>query len=821
MKVCLVTYGTFLDPARVAAGNSVRAYYTTRALVERGIEVVHLHPASLGGRASGGTAVLAGVRIDSYQDGADLLARIDREKPDAVLVGYWEILDHFPEGYAYPLIVDVVAPRILESLFESGRDLGREARRLIELYRRADLFLAGNERQRHFLVPWLILAGFRCAEGVPVAVVPLSTAPALRRAEMPWAGVWRFVSGGVTWPWRRTEPYLEPLVASLARGPGRLDLFEGRYVYASEEAGPGPQPRRWPADHVRSRELLPYGEMQAFLGAECDVGVELAEYNLEREFSQSFRSTEFLRHGLPLLCNRYLELADSIEAYDAGWVVGSPGEVPKVVAEICADRTGWEMKSRNALRLVEERLHYARTIAPVVAFLENPRAPDRAPSPLLARPPSLSMQPGASRAASPTAWGRWLGRGVAGLLGKLAPPRGDAVLIVTRNDLFPADHGAAVKIDRTARAMAMYASAVYVATGDRERYWRYRDGRVTEKRYPWLLRVLGPSQKRVRERVLAAHVPSEDAFLYYPRFDWSFVARVLYLAWRRGARRYQAEFPAYAVPCLWARRLLGGVAAIAEHNVEYRRLAEQHPGMPDGTREWLRDLEVGLCNRSDFVVVVSAVDREALVAGGVTADRIRVIPHGVDLGAFAVASPGETRARLGLAPGVPLLVYHGAFGYPPNLEAIQVLARDILPRLHARGIYPKVLAIGPLPPAVSLHPDILFTGSVPEVAPYLLDADVAVVPLRRGGGTRMKVLDYLAAGLPVVSTAKGVEGLGLKDGEQALIRDDPDAFASAVAELLGMPARRSALAATGRRLVAGLDWSIIGERYVAEFNGRG
>ncbi len=822
MKICLVTHGTFLDPASVAAGNSVRGYYITRALAEHGVEVVYLYPASLARHAAPCPPVPPGVKVQTFQDGPDLLGQIERERPTAVLVGYWEFLQEFPEDYAYPLIVDVVAPRILESLFEADRDLSEEARRILELYRRADLFLAGNERQRHFLVPWLILAGFRCAARAPAAVVPISTelAPPARAG---WGGQWRFVSGGVTWPWRRTESYFEPLVASLSEGPGRLDLFEGGYVYAAGGVASGPR-SHWPADRVTSHELLPYRDMQTYLATSCDIGVELAEFNLEREFSQSFRSAEFLRHGLPMLCSRYVELARWIEEYDAGWLVDSPGDVPQVMSEIFASRDRWEAKSRNARRLVDERLHYLHTIEPVLHFLRDPRRPERTRRPLLTGWTSAAERGSAPAPGTPARARKPLRRrvrgAVASFLRALLPARSDAVVMVTRSDVFPTDHGAAVKIDRTARGLAENVSAVYLVTDDRERYHRYRGSTRQERRYPWLIRKLAPDRAKVRKRVLAAGVPPDDAFLYYARYDWGFVARVVYLAVRHGARRFQAEFPAYALPCLSARRLLGGVAAIVEHNVEYKRLSDQHPDVPGRTREWLREIEVKVCNRVDLVVAVSDADRETLVRDGVAGDKLRVIPHGVDLRSFANASPAGARRLLGIPSDCGLLVYHGVYGYPPNLEAMHFLAREILPRLNDRGLRPKVLAIGPHPPATSPHPDILFIGSVPEVAPYLLDANVAVVPLRKGGGTRMKVLDYFAAGIPVVSSSKGVEGLGLTDGEQALIRDDPESFAAAVAELLDAPARRASLGEAGRRHVAALDWTRIADRYLAEYCAR-
>lgn len=406
-------------------------------------------------------------------------------------------------------------------------------------------------------------------------------------------------------------------------------------------------------------------------------------------------------------------------------------------------------------------------------------------------------------------------RWIAALPGALLS-RSDAVLLVTRSDLVPANHGAAVKIDATARALAELVSAVYVVTADRRRYYRYRAGRREELPVPWLIRKLAPRSRVVSRRLLGAELPPAEGFLYLPWFDWSFASRSLYVAVRHGVRRYQAEFPIYARACLPVRAVLRGTLAIAEHNVEYARLSAQYALSP-ATAGWVRAVELSLCDRADFVVAVSALDRDTLIRDGVPAGKIRVIPHGVDLRGFAAAAPLDVRRRLGIPADRPILAYHGVYSYSPNLEAMEFLAREILPRLHGRGIAPKVMAIGPQPPEESPHPDIVFTGPVAEVAPFLLAADAAVVPLLQGGGTRMKVLDYFAAGLAVVSTAKGVEGLGVTDGEQALVRDDPGAFADAVVEVLASPGRRSSLGRAGQRFAASLDWSRIAEGYLAEY----
>jgi len=215
------------------------------------------------------------------------------------------------------------------------------------------------------------------------------------------------------------------------------------------------------------------------------------------------------------------------------------------------------------------------------------------------------------------------------------------------------------------------------------------------------------------------------------------------------------------------------------------------------------------------VVTVSTADRDQLIADGIDPSKVHPIPHGVDLASYDGAEPRDVRREFGIGRATRILVYHGIYNYAPNLEAMELMAQRILPALRARGIAVKVLALGRDPPARSPDPDIAFTGPVPAVAPYLLAADLAVVPLRSGGGTRMKVLDYFAARLPVVSTAKGVEGIPVRDGVEVALADEPERFAAAVERLLQHPDEARALGARGRAFVEPLDWLAIARRHAA------
>lgn len=384
-------------------------------------------------------------------------------------------------------------------------------------------------------------------------------------------------------------------------------------------------------------------------------------------------------------------------------------------------------------------------------------------------------------------------------------------VLITRADIEPANHGAAVKIQQLAAGLSRRLDAVFVVTGERGHYQEWRNGHRSRQRFPGWLRWLAPPRQWVILKLLLRGFPVSNLFLYYPLADASYARRALWLGRHYQVVLWQAEFPAYAVACFRGQAVFGGATVLAEHNVEYDRMREQLPAMSDRQMSLLRYWEVHLCRASDNVVCVSRRDRDRLVADGVPAERITVIPHGVDIAAFADADPEDLRKRFGLPADCRVLVFHGTYRYPPNLEAIRFLAREILPLL---GSGYRVLAVGLDPPAHSPAPEVHFTGPVDDLPAVLKGSDMAVVPLKGGGGTRMKVLDYFAAGVPVISTEKGVEGLSLEPGTHYLRADDADAFSRAILSLDADAELRSRLVAAGSSFVAELDWQRIADRYL-------
>jgi glycosyltransferase involved in cell wall biosynthesis len=209
--------------------------------------------------------------------------------------------------------------------------------------------------------------------------------------------------------------------------------------------------------------------------------------------------------------------------------------------------------------------------------------------------------------------------------------------------------------------------------------------------------------------------------------------------------------------------------------------------IPRYERAWLR--------RFDATVVVAERDRAALQALDPAA-RVEVIPNGVDTLSFA---PDPGVARL---PG--LVVFHGTMDYPPNVQAALLLIHEVMPlvRMQVPGARLRLVGRGPVPQLRDLAgPLVEITGTVPDVRPWLLQAEVAVCPMRRGTGIKNKLLEAAALGLPIVATRSALGDVDLRDGREVLVRDEPAVIAAAIVELLGDPAARRRLGEAARAAI--------------------
>ena len=390
------------------------------------------------------------------------------------------------------------------------------------------------------------------------------------------------------------------------------------------------------------------------------------------------------------------------------------------------------------------------------------------------------------------------------------------VVLVTRGDVFPPNHGAAVKIVRTAEAMTRLGADVWLVSNDPARYVRILDRGCEEVAYPKKIATkYTPNEKRLKEIMRRLEIPDADAFMYMPTFDPHFWLRASYVVHKIKADAVQAEFPGYAIPATIAAAARRGCrTTLAEHNVEYLRIADSSQISETAQRN-LKALEMLACAAVQDVIVCSKPDGKRLADAGISSNRIHFIPHGVDIENYDNLDKAAARKRLGIPTDAFVIVYHGVLHYGPNKEAVEIIVDEIMPRMKARGVEAFFLCVGGNPPRQNAGGfDALFTGAVESMPQVLSAADAAVVPLLGGGGTRLKILEYFAAKLPCVSTAKGAEGIPIKDGAEILIRDDWDSMADAVAELKNNRRRTEEIASAAYRFVQGYSWTSIAQQHL-------
>lgn len=290
------------------------------------------------------------------------------------------------------------------------------------------------------------------------------------------------------------------------------------------------------------------------------------------------------------------------------------------------------------------------------------------------------------------------------------------------------------------------------------------------------------------------------------------------------AKPFDAVIAGTAIMAPYALALSGITRVLEEHNSGTRWMAERYQVQVaplQRLRCWVswrkaRRYESQLFPRFDLVSMVSEQDAavsRALVAGD--APPVMVFPNGVDC----------TQLHPGLAePQQDTLVFSGALTYHANYEAMQFFLSKVYPRIRqARpGVKLRITGQADGVDLAGLHLDesVTFTGFVEDIRLEIAGAQISVVPIKSGGGTRLKILEAMALGTPVISTTKGAEGIEAVDGEHLLLADNPVEFANRVMQLLQDADLRQRLAANARLLVKEkYDWATITRQFVAAIEG--
>jgi glycosyltransferase involved in cell wall biosynthesis len=275
---------------------------------------------------------------------------------------------------------------------------------------------------------------------------------------------------------------------------------------------------------------------------------------------------------------------------------------------------------------------------------------------------------------------------------------------------------------------------------------------------------------------------------------------------------FQAHVGRYAAPLIEA----GIPVVYSAENVESElawRLAPLALTRMSGARfrldAWkFRRFEATLLRQASLVTTVSERDAAQLRQLAPNA-RIEVLPSGADVRGVAFVDHSENRGDI--------VIFLGTLGYLPNRDGVNWFVDRILPLVRSRRPQVTTRLVGSSPPNAfgELHGDgVELVGLVPDVQPELASADLFVAPLRAGAGTRLKLLEAFAAGIPVVATSMAAEGINAVDGRHLAIADDEQAFADAIVDLLANRAKRMRMSIAARQLVeARYDWHAIGGRF--------
>jgi glycosyltransferase involved in cell wall biosynthesis len=253
------------------------------------------------------------------------------------------------------------------------------------------------------------------------------------------------------------------------------------------------------------------------------------------------------------------------------------------------------------------------------------------------------------------------------------------------------------------------------------------------------------------------------------------------------------------------------------HFVQEQRLAALEKRRRDrlwraGNAVMMRRYEPMVARRFNRSIAVSEGDR-ALLRAAAPDLQIDVLPNGVDTAALHPLPVQNVR---------PTLIFVGSLNYRPCADAVIWLVAAILPGLQRRFPDLEFWIVGKSPPPEVqglAAPNVFVTGEVADVTPYYLRSSVAVVPLRAGGGSRLKILEAMALGRPVVSTTIGAEGLEVTHGQDILLADNAAAFTQAIVDLLTGEALCRSLTDKARRLVVDRhDWDQIARQQLTVYD---
>jgi len=376
------------------------------------------------------------------------------------------------------------------------------------------------------------------------------------------------------------------------------------------------------------------------------------------------------------------------------------------------------------------------------------------------------------------------------------PERRPKVAFISPVFLFPADAGGKIRTGNILRGLKESGlfdiTLLSPATAEQQRDWQAELDRQCERFIGW-----APSPPRPRWQRVPDLLSSLPINVVADRTPIALAAVEKLLS----AETFDVVVFDFVHAAVLRPGNLKGATVCFAHNVEAEIFERHAQTAASAPLRWLwgsqaakmRRFEREALARFTRVVAVSERDAKKFAADGLT--TARAIPTGVDLDFFSWQAPAE---------GSPVVVFTGSMDWEANVDGIRFYIDDVWPRVRAQVPNAQLRVVGKNPPAALVQrnvPGVSFTGFVDDVRDHARDAQAFVIPLRVGGGTRIKAFEAMAMGLPVVSTTIGIEGLDVDHGTHFLRADGAEALASATLQLLADGALRLRLSRAARALV--------------------
>ena len=218
---------------------------------------------------------------------------------------------------------------------------------------------------------------------------------------------------------------------------------------------------------------------------------------------------------------------------------------------------------------------------------------------------------------------------------------------------------------------------------------------------------------------------------------------------------------------------------------------------------------------ANHIITVSNEDKTSMIEKyGITEEKLTVIPSGAEIiDLSTLNSKNEDKKRLGIENNKIIILFHGTYSYSPNKEAMDLII-DYIAQIIGKEFKNVLFILAGNGTPIFEKMNVKSIGFVEDLYSLLNIADIAIVPILQGGGTRLKILDYMAFNLPIITTKKGIEGINAKNGEEAVIVDGVnEEFIDAIKYLIDNEQERKGIGSNARKLAEEeYDWNKIGEK---------